>query len=121
MTTVRIATTQFFSGTDVEANLALVEHRMREASSVGAHLLVTPENSNRVRDFTTREGAWAAAETLDGPFVTRLQALCAELALHLVVGVDLRGETAPDVHIASVLIGPGGSVLKVHRKQIFWD
>ncbi|MGY1841312.1 MULTISPECIES: nitrilase-related carbon-nitrogen hydrolase [unclassified Modestobacter] len=121
MSVVRVATAQFFSGTDVPANLALVRRWMQEAAAVGARLLVTPENANRVRDFTTREGAWAVAETLDGPFVTGLQETCRELGLYLVVGVDLRGEQAPDVHIASVLIGPDGDLVKVHRKHVFWD
>lgn len=121
MSAVRVATAQFFSGPDVGENLAIMERWMREAAAVGAQLLVTPENSNRVRDFTSREGAWEAAETLDGPFVSKLRALCAELELHLVVGVDLRGESAPEVHIASILIGSDGSVMKVHRKHIFWD
>jgi predicted amidohydrolase len=121
MSTVRVCTAQFFSGTDVTANLAIVERHLRAASATGGQLLVTPENANRVRDFTTREGAWDAAETLDGEFVSRLRTVCAELGIHLVVGVDLRGEQAPDVHIASVLIGPTGEILSVHRKHIFWD
>ncbi|GAB3273708.1 carbon-nitrogen hydrolase family protein [Kineosporia babensis] len=118
---VRVATAQFFSGTDVRANLELCGHYLRAAAEAGAQILVTPENSNRVRDFTTRESAWEHAETLEGEFVTGLRAACAELGLYAAVGVDLRGEQAPDVHIGQVLIGPDGSILKVHRKHIFWD
>lgn len=121
MTTVRVATAQFFSGTDVTANLAICEHWMRAAAAVGAQLIVFPENANRVRDFTTREDGWAVSETLDGPFVSGLRALAAELGIHVVAGVDLRGDTAPDVHIASVLIDDTGAIRKVHRKHIFWD
>ncbi|GLY29646.1 carbon-nitrogen hydrolase family protein [Kineosporia sp. NBRC 101731] len=119
--TIRVAAAQFFSGTDVRANLELCAGYLREAAAAGAQILVTPENSNRVRDFTTREGAWEHAETLDGEFVTGLRAVCAELGMYAVVGVDLRGEQAPDVHIGQLLVGPDGSILKVHRKHIFWD
>jgi predicted amidohydrolase len=118
---VRVATAQFFSGNDVEQNLAVVEFWARRAAAVGAQLLVTPENSNRVRDYADRQAAWDGSERLDGPFVHALQRIAREQELHLVVGVDLRGESAPDVHIASLLIGPDGGVLHVHRKHIFWD
>jgi predicted amidohydrolase len=121
VTTVRFATAQFFSGADVAENLETTVSWLREAKAVGAQLLVTPENSNRVRDFTDREGAWEHAETLDGLYVTGIQKACAELGMYAAVGVDLRGDARPDVHIGQVLIGPDGSLLKVHRKHIFWD
>jgi predicted amidohydrolase len=121
VTTVRFAAAQFFSGTNVADNLAATIEWLRKAAAEGAQLLVTPENSNRVRDFTDREGAWEHAEDLDGEYVTGLRAACAELGIYAAVGVDLRGENKPDVHIASVLIGPDGSIIKVHRKHIFWD
>lgn len=121
VTTVRFAAAQFFSGTDVEQNLATTIDWLRAAAAEGAQLLVTPENSNRVRDFTDREGAWEHAETLDGAYVSGLRQACAELGIHAAVGVDLRGEAKPDVHIGQVLIGPDGSIIKVHRKHIFWD
>jgi len=118
---VRVAAAQFFSGTDVSANLRLCTEYLRRAAEVGAQLLVTPENSNRVRDFASREEAWEFAETLDGDFVSGLRQACADLGTYLVAGVDLRGTQAPDVHIGQVLIGPDGEILKVHRKHIFWD
>lgn len=118
---VRVASAQFFSGTDVKANLERCTDYLREAAGLGAQILVTPENSNRVRDFTTRQDAWEVSETLDGPFVTGLREACAELGMYLVAGVDLRGAQAPDVQIGQILVGPDGSLLKVHRKHIFWD
>jgi predicted amidohydrolase len=121
VTTVRFASAQFFSGTDVEQNLATTIGWLRRAAEAGAQLLVTPENSNRVRDFTTREGAWEAAESLDGAYVTGLREACRELGIHAAVGVDFRGEQKPDVHIGQILIGSDGEIIKVHRKHIFWD
>ncbi|WP_144875900.1 carbon-nitrogen hydrolase family protein [Microbacterium sp. 1.5R] len=119
--TVRVATAQFFSGADVEANLALVVQHMRAAHAAGARLLVTPENSNRVRDYANRDECFEKSELLDGPFVTGIREVAAELGLMVAVGVDLRGDRAPDVHIASVLIDADGSILHVHHKTVFWD
>jgi len=119
--TVRVATAQFFSGEDVTANLAIVVGYMREAAAAGARLLVTPENSNRVRTFADRADAFAKAEDLDGAFVSGIRAEAAALGIYAVVGVDLRAETAPDVHIGQVLIGPTGDILHVHHKTVFWD
>ena len=118
---VRVATAQFFSGADVEKNLQLVVHYMREAAAVGAQLLVTPENSNRVRDYADRAECFAKSEALDGAFITGLRAAAAELGIMVAVGVDTRGEREPDVHIASVLIDSTGDILHVHHKTVFWD
>jgi len=121
MASVRVAAAQFFSGTDVTSNLALAAGYVRSAAEAGAALVVLPENSNRVRDYASREECFAHAEDLDGAFVTGLAAVCAETGIFCVVGVDLRGDAAPDVHIASVLIGPDGVVRHVHRKHVLWD
>lgn len=118
---VRVATAQFFSGTDVSANLELASSYLRKAHEAGAHVLVLPENANRVRDYADRQQCWEHSERLDGPFVTGLRGVCAELGMHLAVGVDLRGQAAPDVNISSILIGPTGDVLHVHHKHVFWD
>lgn len=56
--TVRVATAQFYSHTDVPTNVQLCAKYMREAKAAGAELIVLPENANRVRDFKTREAAW---------------------------------------------------------------
>ncbi|KQP57156.1 carbon-nitrogen hydrolase family protein [Agreia sp. Leaf283] len=119
--TVRVATAQFFSGEDVTANLAIVVDYMRQAAAAGAKLLVTPENSNRVRTYSSREDCFDKSETLDGDFITGIRAEAATLGIHVVIGVDLRAETAPDVNIAQVLIGPTGDILHVHHKTVFWD
>ena len=115
------AVAQFYSGPDVEANLAKAIGFMREAAEQGARLIVMPENANRVRDFTTREGAWDAAESLDGVFISGLREAAAELGMFVVVGVDVRGERAPDVHIGVVLIDDRGEIVHVHHKTVFWD
>lgn len=118
---VRVATAQFYSHTDVVANLELCTKYVREASAAGAKLIVMPENSNRCRDFTTRQGAFETCEDLDGDFVNGLRKVAKELDIMICVGVDLKGETAPNVHIGVVLIGSDGEILHVHHKTVFWD
>jgi predicted amidohydrolase len=56
--TVRVATAQFYSHTDVPANVELCAKYIRKAKAAGAELIVLPENANRVRDFKSREAAW---------------------------------------------------------------
>jgi len=121
MHTLRVAAAQFFSSADVAANATLCIDYIRQAARAGARLVVLPENANRVRDFDSREECYAGAEDLDGHFVTALRAAAAELGVYVAVGVDLRGETAPDAHIASVLIDADGDVLGVHHKHVLWD
>lgn len=43
---VRVATTQFYSHTDVPANLQLCTDYMRQAKKVGAELIVFPESKS---------------------------------------------------------------------------
>lgn len=119
--TVRVAVAQFFSGTDVEANLTLVVSYLEKAAKAGASILVTPENSNRVRDYSSREDCFAKSEALDGVFVAGLQEACKRLGIMAAVGVDLKGEIQPDVYIAQVLIDTTGDILHVHHKTVFWD
>lgn len=119
--TVRVAAAQFYSGPDVAANLEMVRGYLREAAAQGAQVIVTPENSNRVRDFISREAAYELCEPLDGAFITGVRETAAELGIMVALGVDIRGESAPDVHIAQVLIDTTGDILSVHHKTVFWD
>ncbi|WP_162598801.1 carbon-nitrogen hydrolase family protein [Nocardioides gilvus] len=120
-TSVRVGTAQFFSGTDVAANAELVADYLRVAAEAGVQLVVFPENSNRVRDYADRDDAWEKCERIDGPFVTRVREACREHGVHAVVGVDLSEDPKPVVRIASVLIGPDGTIIHVHHKTVFWD
>jgi predicted amidohydrolase len=118
---VRVATAQFFSGPDVAANTELCAGYIRAAGAAGAQLIVLPENSNRVRDYADRAECHEHCEDLDGEFVTGLREACRSTGVHAVVGVDLRADTAPDVWIASILIGPDGEILHIHHKTVLWD
>ena len=119
--TVRVAAAQFYSGTDVAANADTVIGYMREAAANGVHLLVTPENSNRVRDYADRAECYEKSEALDGEFLTRIRAAAKELGIMVAVGVDVRAEQVPDVYITQVLVDVDGEILHVHHKTVFWD
>eukprot|EP00930_Biecheleria_cincta_P033994 TRINITY_DN23528_c0_g1_i1.p1 TRINITY_DN23528_c0_g1~~TRINITY_DN23528_c0_g1_i1.p1 ORF type:complete len:805 (+),score=142.66 TRINITY_DN23528_c0_g1_i1:43-2457(+) len=117
---------QFFSGTDVEANLRTSVEWMRKAKAKGADLIVMPENSNRDRNYfvagkPSREMCWEHAETLDGAFVTGVRAACRELGIWASLGVDLRGKAKPTVHIGIILIRPDGEIEGVVKKHVLWD
>ncbi|HEX3792487.1 MAG TPA: carbon-nitrogen hydrolase family protein [Pseudonocardiaceae bacterium] len=118
---VRVAAAQFFSSPDVPANLALCQRYLRQAADAGAQLVVLPENANRVRDQNDRDACWQHSESLAGEFVHGLRETARELGILVAVGVDLRGEHRPDVHIASVLIGSDGDIIGVHHKHVLWD
>jgi predicted amidohydrolase len=118
---VRVATAQFYSHTDVRANLELTIKYMREAKAAGAQLIVTPENSNRCRDFKTREGAYEFCEDIDGLYITGLKKAAKEIGIMIVAGVDIKSETAPVCYIGQVLIDFDGTVLHIHQKTVLWD
>jgi predicted amidohydrolase len=116
---IRVATAQFYSHTDVTANVELSRKYIREAAEAGAKLIVLPENANRTRiDYKDRETAYELCEDLDGEYITALCQTAKELDIFIVAGVDLKTATAPNVHVAVVLIGDEGKVLYVHHKTV---
>ncbi|KAK9425597.1 putative CN hydrolase domain-containing protein [Seiridium unicorne] len=118
---VRVATTQFYSHTDVSANLELCIAYMQRAKKAGAELIVFPENANRCRDFKTRESAWELCEDLSGPFVQGLQEAAREVKIIVVAGVDIKGKTKPECNIAQIIISENGQLLYTHLKTVLWD
>jgi predicted amidohydrolase len=116
---VRVATAQFYSHTDVPANIELCRKYIREAAAAGAQLIVLPENANRTRiDYKDRETAYQLCEDIDGQFITGLCATAKELNIYIVTGVDLKTAVSPSVNIAVILIGNKGRVLYVHHKTV---
>ncbi|MCX5043691.1 carbon-nitrogen hydrolase family protein [Aldersonia sp. NBC_00410] len=117
---VPIAVAQFAPRTDKDANLAEIRRLTTEAAGDGARLVVAPEYSM----FTGRKldaAAVAAAEPLDGPFVTGLSAIAQELAVYLVAGMN---ESVPGEDRFSntlVALAPDGSLITVYRKLHLYD
>jgi predicted amidohydrolase len=102
---VRVAALQM-SGVegDVAANLARVEAQLREAARHGAHIALTPEAA--LSGYTDRERSRAAAVCVPGPETDYLVRLCAELRIHLLVGLVARAGEGYTNSVA--VLGPEG-------------
>lgn len=104
---------------DLDGNTERLLDSVREAAGAGAELAVTPEcvfhGYGMLDDRHGMDEARAAAETVDGPRMTRVRALVAELGLHLVVGFAEAGEDGR-IHNSAALIGPDGGVRSIYRK-----
>ncbi|MFC4605705.1 carbon-nitrogen hydrolase family protein [Rhodococcus kronopolitis] len=117
---VEIAVAQFAPGQDKSQNHLSVRNLVGAAAARGARLVVAPEYAM----FTSPrldEQLVAAAEPLDGPFVTGLLATAAEFGVHVVAGVN---ESLTDDHRVSntlVAAGPDGRIVAVYRKLHLYD
>ena len=120
MTTRTIAAAQFAPVDDPDANLATVRTAARDAAARGADLLVTPEYTSY---FTPDidERFVAAAQPLDGPFVTGLRGVARETGIALVVGIAETSDRADRFRNTLVAIDPGGTVVATYRKVHLYD
>jgi predicted amidohydrolase len=115
-----VAVAQFSPGTDRSANLLTMRELAEAAVARGAGLVVFPEYS---AFFEKRMGAasLAAAEALDGPFVTALGRLAGDLGVHIVAGF-LQSTDDPDrVQNTVVAVAPTGDVVARYRKLHLYD
>jgi predicted amidohydrolase len=114
-----LAVAQFAPGDDTAANLAEIRRLTGIAVARGASLVVFPEYSSFF-EVELGEASLAAAEPLDGPFVTALAELARELGVHLVAGVL---ETADATHLSNTLVAlsPSGAVVAEYRKLHLYD
>ena len=114
-----VAVAQFVPGTDVSANLAVIRSYSENAAGRGATLVVFPEYSSF---FEPQLGAasLAAAETVDGPFVSSLKEIASTLGIHLVAGML---ETMDATHVSNTLVAvsPAGVVVATYRKLHLYD
>src|SRR5947208_1774200 len=76
-----------------EANFAKLDRYAREGKARGATLVITPEGflegyvgNTSANPHTTEARYRAAAESIDGPMMTRVRALARELKIYLLVG-----------------------------------
>ncbi len=117
---VRIACLQTNSGNDLQANLAAVRDRAREAAAAGARFIFTPEyvlmmdGSGRVM----RERALAAGGE---PALSALAALARELGVWLLVGSLTLKSDDGRLFNRSVLISAEGSVVAAYNKIHMFD
>lgn len=102
---------------DRDANLVRVEQALREAAGAGAQVVVLPELVTTGYVMEPEElRRWA--EPLDGPTVTTLRSLAAELDLVVVAGLaEADGEV---VRNTAVLVDATG-LRAAYRKVHLWD
>ena len=113
-----LAVAQFAPGDDRDRNLAVIEEFAAEAASRGASLVVFPEYSSFF-EAELGDASVAAAEDLDGGFVTGLAAIAQRLGIHLVAGMlEKAGEKVSNTLVA---VDPSGALVATYRKLHLYD
>lgn len=115
-----LAVAQFAPGDDQAANLATIAELAEKAVARGASLVVFPEYSSFF-EAQLGSASLAAAEPLDGRFVTALAALSERLGIHVVAGMLERTDDPARIHNTVVAVSPAGSVVAVYRKLHLYD
>jgi len=113
------AAIQMSAGREKAANLERAERLIRLSASRGAELVVLPEVFNwrgkRAEEATQ-------SETLEGPTLSLMARLAAELKLHLVAGsITERPPQEGKSYNTSVLFGPDGGRIAAYRKIHLFD
>jgi N-carbamoylputrescine amidase len=117
MTEITVAAIQLSFGEDIDANIAKVEARVREAAGKGAQVILPPELFEgpyfcRVED----EGLFANAKpTAEHKAVLAMQALAAELKV--TIPTSFFEADGPHHYNSLAMIGPDGKVQGVYRKS----
>lgn len=116
--TLMSAVLQYNPTDNKAANLEVIESQLRDAAARGVRLAVLPEYA--IYTVSTMDQRFVdSAEALDGPAVTKLKELSAELGLALVAGIN---ETATDDRIYNTLVGiDQGEIKSVYRKVHLYD
>ncbi|MBC7443752.1 MAG: carbon-nitrogen hydrolase family protein [Ramlibacter sp.] len=115
-----VAVAQFAPGRDGEANLAAMRDLATTAVARGARLIVFPEYS---AFFEPAMGPSfvAAAQPLDGPFVTQLAGIARELGIHVVAG--MLEVTTDESRFSNTIVAldPTGALVAKYRKLHLYD
>jgi predicted amidohydrolase len=99
-----------------DGNLEKITLKAKEAAGEGAELVVFPECAVTGYMFNSRSEAMVSAETIPGPTTERLETLCRELVIHVVVGL-LEADEDRCFNVA-VLMGPQGLVGKYRKTHL---
>src|SRR4051812_45173269 len=114
-----IAAAQMTSGPDKQKNLEVATRLIRRAATLGAKLVGLPENFSWMGPDTERA---AAAESLEGPTLTRMASLAHELSVTLLAGSILEAGAPGDRYYnTSAVFGPDGERLAKYRKIHLFD
>ena len=115
--TVRVATSQYRTENDVDANLQTLLGLIEQAADGGAQLLVAPEFGNHTSFYQDAEHAWHIAVEVDGAYVKAVRNKAAECAIHVVFNATCRGDVAGEIFIRNFLVGPSGELIGYNDKQ----
>lgn len=111
------ATCQIAADVTRPPTVARIVAAVRGAAAGGARLIVLPELAPSGCCFVDRAEAAAAAESLDGPTISALRGLSADLSVTIVCGVALREND--NVFNTAVAVEEG-KLLGVYRKSHLW-
>ncbi|HJX12656.1 MAG TPA: carbon-nitrogen hydrolase family protein [Dehalococcoidales bacterium] len=97
-------------------NLEKILSDIRQAAKNRAKLIVFPECGLTGYMFNSREEAWPYAETVPGPAVEAVAALCRELKVHVIFGLLERDGAR--LFNAAAFVGPEGLVGKYRKNHL---
>ncbi|WP_427136553.1 carbon-nitrogen hydrolase family protein [Pseudarthrobacter sp. S9] len=117
---MRIALGQLESGTDIPANLAVIDRFAAEAVREGAELVAFPEYATYEKKKVDATFP-VMAEPLDGPICQELAGTARRHRIALVAGVVERSEEPGKAYNTVVAFGPDGSRLACYRKIHLFD
>lgn len=111
---------QMNSGTDKSENLATIERLAVDAARQGARIAVFPEFAMYCT-ATLSSDFLAAAESLDGEFVTQLARISTETGLTIVAGMHEVSDDADRVMNTTVVVDPADGLIRRYHKQHLYD
>ncbi|AAZ54727.1 carbon-nitrogen hydrolase family protein [Thermobifida fusca] len=117
---VGVAVAQFAPGMDKQANLRRAVELVRAAVDQGARLVVLPEYAMFTAPATDHRFV-AAAEPLDGRYVSGLRDLARDCGVYLVAGVNEAVDDPERFANTTVAVGPDGALLVCYRKLHLYD
>ncbi|SEI02788.1 MULTISPECIES: carbon-nitrogen hydrolase family protein [unclassified Leifsonia] len=117
---MRITLAQIDSDDDIQRNLGLVRTAAEAAAADRAELVVFPEYTMYEKRAVDASFA-AAAQPVDGPFVSALAELAATLRIAIVAGVVEKTDADPRPHNTLIAVDGTGSVIARYRKLHLFD
>ena len=116
---MRVGAVQLNATEDTDRNVDTADRLVRDAAGLGAELIVLPEKWSVLG---TAEQSTAAADPLDGRFISWARSTAAELGIDLVAGsIVERVEGQEKAANTSVHVGPDGDIRAVYRKLHMFD
>ncbi|MGI6328834.1 MAG: carbon-nitrogen hydrolase family protein [Dethiobacteria bacterium] len=97
-----------------EENLAKAVHYLKQAAAAGANLAVFPECALSGYLYDSKEEAEYFAESLQGPSLKKISAICKEMQLYTVYTLLERADNC-NIYNTAVLLGPDG-IIACYRK-----